>query len=190
MTIALNSFVRRQTPNSRFSHTTLTEAEVVAAIEDNFHMAKPGYRPGVMLVPVQPKGWFSGVVPLVSGMRLTASYEPRRAGEQPRLHVGYVPEGGDYEGAKAPAVACDIVVYASTVLAEDGSNELPAVVGNWEAVSFNCRLSVEDEPIAPETLMANHFQDSGGTATGMSAEAFVEALRVSRAYWNTKITLG
>jgi hypothetical protein len=38
--------------------------------------------------------------------------------------------------------------------------------------------------IHPDTLMANHFQESGGTATRMTDSEFVEALRKSRAYWN------
>ncbi len=103
------------------------------------------------------------------------------------MSVGYVPLNGDYLKAKTPAVAADIVLYASTVLAEDNSNELPAVEGNWEIISINARLSLEEEPMHPGTLMANHFQDSGGTATHMTDSEFVEALRVSRAYWANKI---
>lgn len=81
-------------------------------------------------------------------------------------------------------------LYASSVLAEDGDNELPAEPGNWEIVSFKPRLCVESEPIRPEILMANHFHDEGGTQTGMTDSEFVAALRVSRSYWNDKITLG
>ena len=190
MTIAFNKFVRRQTAGSRFGHTTSPEAEVLAAIEANFAQAKPGYRPGVCLVPVPAEGWFSGTADLVEGMALTATYLPRRAGETPRLHVGLAVPDGNYEALKSRAVACDIVLYASSVLAEDGSNDLPAEEGNWEIVSMNPRGSVEDEPIMPETLMANHFRDSGGTATGRTDSEFVAALAKSRAYWNGKVTLG
>jgi len=38
--------------------------------------------------------------------------------------------------------------------------------------------------------MANHFGDDGGSATGMTAEEFVEQLRISRAYWMDKVDLG
>jgi hypothetical protein len=197
--ILFNSFVRRQTAGSRFGHTNLTDDQVLAAIEANWDKRKQGYREGVVLVPVPPQGWFSGTVDLKEGMTLKATYEPRKAGERPRLHVGLQPpiktrpDGSiyeDYEGAKQPAAAVDIVLYASTVLAEDGDNQLPAEPDNWEIISLNPRLCVEEEPIQPGVLMANHFHDDGGTHTLMSAEAFVEALRKSRAYWNGKITLG
>jgi len=32
--------------------------------------------------------------------------------------------------------------------------------------------------------------DGSGTATGMTDSEFIEALRVSRAYWNGKVILG
>jgi hypothetical protein len=188
--IIYNSFVRRQTAVSRFGHTTLSEEAVLALIERHFVDQKPGYREGVILVPVPPEGFFSSIVDLEPGMRLRATYEPRVPGEAPRLHVGVEPLKDDYEAAKQPAVAVDIVLYASTVLAEDGSNELPAEPGNWEVISINPRPSIEEVPIAPNTLMANHFHESGGTATGMTDSEFVNALRKSRAYWNTKVTLG
>jgi len=190
MPIVFNSFVRRQTANSRFGHTTLSDAEVLAAIEANFHRATKGYREGVALVPVPPEGFFSSTVQLTAGVPLKATYEPRKEGETPRLHVGLAVPEDDYEAAKQPAVAVDIVLYTSTVLAEDGDNELPAEPGNWEIVSINPRLCEEPEPIKPGTLMANHFHEDGGTETGMSDSEFVAALRASRAYWNGKVSLG
>ena len=188
MPVIFNSFVRRQKPNSRFGHTSLSDEEVLAAIKANFHKARPGYRDGVCLVPVPPEGWFSATVELVDGMPLKATYEARKPGETPRLHVGL--DVWDYRKAKSPAVAVDIVLYASTVLAEDGDNELPAEPGNWEIISLNPRLCVEEEPMKPGTLMANHFHEDGGTETHMTDSEFVEALRKSRAYWSGKMALG
>lgn len=195
MQIHFNSFARRQTATSRFGHTTLSDEAVLALVEKHFDQRKPGYREGVCLVPVPPEGFFSSTVELKPGMKLRASYWSRRTGEEPRLHVGVEPPfkmyvGLDYEAGKQPAKAVDIVLYASTVLAEDGDNELPAEPGNWEIVSINPRISEEEEPLKPETLMANHFHESGGTATGMSDGEFVAALRKSRAYWKNKATLG
>lgn len=192
MNIHLNSFIGRQTPDSRFGHWDMEDDELVRLIADNFENRKPGYREGVILVPVPPANFFSSTVPLREGMLLTASYAARRPGETPRMHVGATVGGmaGDYRSAKSPAVACDIVLYASTVLAEDGDNELPAEPGNWEVVSVNPRVCLEEEPINPEALIANHLQESGGTATLMTDSEFVEALRKSRAYWNNHVTLG
>jgi len=199
MQVAFNSFVRRQKPNSRFSHTTLTEDQVLDLVTENFGLAKPGYRSGVVLVPVPPEGFFSGIVELKPGMRLRATFEPRKEGEEPRLHVGVEPpvvnnpDGSiklDYEAVKQPAKAVDIVLYSSATLAEDGDNELPPGDNTWEIISMNPRLCEEEEPIPPGTLMANHFHEDGGTATGMTDAEFVAALRKSRAYWKGKATLG
>jgi hypothetical protein len=187
LTIAINPFARRQTPESRFGHTTLSDEALVTLVSEHFPWAHQGYRPGVLVVPVPSEGFYSSTVPLQPGMALSATYKARRPGEAPRLHVGYqVPEGG-YQGAKAPAVAVDVILYQSAVLAEGGDNSLEPDPDNWEIVSINPRMSQEEEPIHPNTLMANHFQESGGTATGMTDSEFVAALRKSRAYWNQHV---
>lgn len=190
MTIAINPFVRRQTPSSRFSHFTGSEGDLLNCIEANLHRATPGYREGVILVPVPPRDFQAGgAFELKSGVPLRARFESRREGEDPRLTVG-LDVGGNYEAFKRPAIAVDIVLYASTVLAEDGDNTLPAEPGNWEVISINARDREEAEPMHPDTLMANHFQEDGGTATGMTDSEFVAALRVSRAYWRNRVSLG
>jgi hypothetical protein len=54
-------------------------------------------------------------------------------------------------------------------------HELPAEPGNFEIVLINASAnhgSSEPDPMPPETLMANHFHESGGTATGMSDSEF------------------
>ena len=83
MQTVFNPFVRRQTPESRFSHTTLSEDEVLALIAANCFKAKPGYRPGVVLVPVPAQGFFSATVKLEPGMALRATYEARRGARPP-----------------------------------------------------------------------------------------------------------
>ncbi len=42
----------------------------------------------------------------------------------------------------------------------------------------------------PNTMMANHFHDDGGTQTGMSSEEFVRALRKSYFFWRDKALIG
>ena len=199
MRFIANTFAHRQTPSSRFGHYKGSWEDLCILVMAFWPNRKPGYREGVVLVPVDPENFFSGTVPLVPGMPLKATYEPRREGEEPRLHVGYQPpfttrdDGSifiDYEAAKAPAVAVDIVLYASTVLAEDGHNQLPAEPGNWEIISINPRMCREDEPIRPEALIANHLHESGGTASNMTDSEFVAALRKSRAFWNRYVDLG
>ena len=83
-----------------------------------------------------------------------------------------------------------MVLYSSTVLAEDGENELPAEEGNWEMISLNSSPVVGEMPINPMVLMHNHFGSDGGTATGLSAEEFEAQMRQSFLFWRDKAMCG
>lgn len=182
--VIVNSFaLGRHFNGESFSQWTMSPEALVAIVEracDNGNV-KPGYRDGVILVRLNGAGFTSPVVPLVEGDRLEGKYEARRPGETPRIEMRVVRENAK----QAIAAYADVVLYASTVLAEDGDNELPAEEGNFEIVSINAGVdpSGEETPLTPSTLMANHFHEDGGTATGMSDSEFVEALRKSRAFW-------
>lgn len=175
--IHITSFVRRQTPESAFSHWTLSDEELLERVRRNFANRKPGYREGVVLVPVEPDGFYSGIVQLQPGTLLVGEYSARREGEEPRK--------GTYAvgGQKITAKSVYIVLYAHDVLAENNENETDA---DWEIVSVNASPTEDEPPISPGTLMANHFQLSGGTATRMSDSEFVAALKQSVEYWKDK----
>lgn len=183
-TIHINSFVTRQTPESPFSHFEHTWEELVARVEHNFDNAKPGYREGVILVPVEPEGFFSGVVTLKEGDKLVGEYKPRRPGEEPRKQVRAV------GATKMPAKQVDIVLYASSVLAEDGDNEQPADGDTWEVISINANPVEGEMPIPTGALIANHLGLDGGTATNMTDSEFVALLRESVAFWKDKALCG
>lgn len=174
--IHINSFVRRQTAISAFSHWDFCDRELLRRIEKNWQNQKQGYKDGVILVPIDPQGCFSGVVQLKEGDKLSGEFTARKAGEDPRKHVYAV-------GEKMPAKTCYVVLYRHDVLLENKENETEK---EWEVVSFNASPTEEDAPIQPNTLIANHFQLSGGSSTNMSSEAFVDALRVSVLYWRDK----
>jgi len=190
-TIALSTFVRRQTEASEFSHWTCSDTEVLARVTENFGKAKEGYRDGVVLVPIWTEGFFSPIVELSEGDPLVGHYKARRPGETPRKSV-LVPRQGSrdlgrgllnpkvsYEKSKAAQV--DVVLYRADVLDEDGDRTSDA---EWEIISINASPTVGDVPIAPEALIANHLQLDGGTATGMTDSEFVVALRESKAFWD------
>ena len=182
--VGINEFVTRQTASSRFSYFSGGDDELLTRIQLAWEKAKPGYREGVILVPVEPSGFFSGVVRLQEGDSLSGVYEARREGEKPRKAV--VVEGRK----KLPANAVDIVLYNSQVLAEDNDNQLPAEPNNWEVVSINASPSKGEMPIEPNVLMHNHFGSSGGTRTNLSDEDFVAMLRHSFNYWSDKALAG
>jgi hypothetical protein len=181
MKISVTEFARSRhfVDGKPFSRFYGSEEDLLARVREGFDNSKPGYRDGVILVPIRPEGCESGTVKLHEGITMHAEFTARREGEEPRLQI-------TAEGEKSPSVAVDVILYASTVLAEDGDNELPAEDGNWEVVSINGRPTVDEEPIQPQVLIANHFQLDGGTATGMSASKFEEALKESVLYWKDK----
>ena len=133
---------------------------------------------------VRPERFFSSVVDLRDGDELAGGFESRRAGEDPRKFITVNSRN------KARARTVDIVLYASTVLAEDGDNNLPPEPGNWEIISINASPTEGDTPISPMVLMHNHFNSSGGTATNLSDSNFVAMLKESFNYWKDKANCG
>ena len=184
MQIHMNSFVSRQTAESRFSHFEGEETTLIGLVEANFANAREGYREGVLEVDVDPTGFHSGVAMLSDGDALTGAFEARRNGEDPRKVV--VVSGRE----KLPAKSVTIILYASTVLAEDTSNELEAVEGNYEVVSINANPFEGTAPIDPMVLMHNHFGSTGGTDTNLSDEDFVALLRTGFEFWKDKAMCG
>ncbi len=176
--IAVSEFVKRQTPESEFTHFDGGWAKLVHMVQATFSQAKPGYRDGVVLVPVPPGRFLTGIVQLQEGDKLVGDYKARKAGEEPRKTTRVVSYAG-----KQPCKGVDVVLYRHDVLVETGEASCDA---EWEIISVNGRISEEDQPIAPGTLMANHFELDGGTATGLSDSEFVAKLRESVLYWKDK----
>jgi len=215
-TIGVNPFVLRQTAESEFTHfddgsPDVTEAQswakIVALVEAHFAEAGGSYHQGggVILVPVPPEHFHTGVTRLKEGDKLVGAYEARRAGEEPRktLRVhrepriypdpGAIERGADPNGwspnpeaGKRRCVAVDIVLYKRETLEKNGEECTGA---DWDIISVNGRITEEPQPIHPDTLIANHFELDGGTATEMSPEKFESALRESVLYWKDKAML-
>lgn len=204
-TFGINPFVTRQTPESEFTHFEGSWDRVLELVAENFSRAKPGYRDGVCLVPVPAESFFCGIVELQEGDKLTGEYRARREGEEPRktlrvlrprvwrpgpamimrgVHPG---EERPIPGAgKSPCTHVDVILYSRETL-EEGNEDCTGK--DWDVISVNGRLTEEEMPIAPETLIANHFELDGGTATGMSPEEFEAALRESVLFWKNKAML-
>lgn len=184
-----NTFITRQTADSRFSHSTLSWEELAAEVVTNFDKAKPSdFQPLALVVPVDPSNCRTGIVTLSSDSRLLSTFESRRDGEAPRKTVQAV-AGRTAGKNKVQALSAYVVLYPSTLLAEDGDNQLESVEGNWEMISLNASPTEEDTPIDPDTLQHNQFGSDGGTATGLSDSEFVAALRESFTFWKDKAML-
>jgi hypothetical protein len=197
--VGVNDFVKRQTPYSKFSYfagafgrTDQTAVPTTAfpqwqVLADLVRLALPegkqGYRDGVLLVPVNPCGFFTNVVTLVDGDVLSGSFASRREGEAPRKEFGVVREGASSQ----PAKSVDVVLYRSDVLAEDDDASTDA---QWEIISINAYPTEGGEgPINPDVLTANHFGLDGGTATNMSDQEYVDQMRISVPFWADKAQL-
>jgi len=176
-TIHITSFVRRQTPESGFSHWIHSDASLIKLVQDNLANAKQGYREGVLLVPVNPIGFYSGVTQLNDGDILAGEYVARREGEDPRKSSYAL------AGEKMPALSAYIVLYSHAVLAEGKENETDA---DYEIVSVNASPTEEEAPIPTDALIANHLGLSGGTATNLSNDEFVSLLKKSVEFWKDK----
>ncbi len=187
-TFGINDLLRRQTPDSKYSHFAGTLEELVDLVAANFDRATPSMRKGkpvdgIMLVPVPVDGFFSGVVELTADTQLRASFAVRRKGELPYLHVEAI-------GApKLPAKFVEVVVYRRDVLAGDASTE-----ADWELVSLNARPVEGEEPLTPQAMarntMARLNPDSpeavGGTAASYSEEEWMRAVL----HWNRHVQAG
>lgn len=182
MQITVNPFVRRQTVESSFSHFAGDIDLLPEMISDNWENGKQGYREGVVLVSVDPADFFSGVVVLEEGAKLTGSFRARRDGETPRKEI----RADSPLERKIAAQSVELVLYRSDVLAEDGDNSLESSTENWEIISINASPTEGEMPIAPMTLMHNHFGSDGGTATNMTDAEFVQALRDGFKFWSNK----
>tara|TARA_R110002020_G_scaffold39950_3_gene118169 strand:+ start:286 stop:858 length:573 start_codon:yes stop_codon:yes gene_type:complete len=184
MTIILNPYVKRQTENSPFSYYAGNIENIPAMVQANFADHKTGYRNGVIEVSLPSEGFYTGVVQLQEGDELTGSFNPRREGEKPRQQILAK------NGIKAPAVEVTIILYRSDILAETNDNTLEPNEDNWEIISINAEPIKGGLPIHPMTLILNHIEYSGGTATNMTDTELVNQLRISVPAWIDKVMCG
>lgn len=168
-TIALNDFVRRQTPASPYSHFTGSEEELVELVSAHFSEGKQGYKPGVLLVPVSPEKFRSNVVSVTPQTELRAVFAARREPEARFLSVRA-------KGEKAQAKHVFVVLYSREVLGDE------ATAGtDWEIVSLNARESEIEEPMDPMTMARNFLVLEGGTKGDFTAQQFAESI----VFWST-----
>jgi len=183
--IGISDFARkRHTAESPFTHFEIVMGWSILPdmVRKNWDKRRPGYRDGVVLVPVDPEGFFCGVVQLKEGDKFVGSFTSRDDGEEPRKSIYVCSEGR----TKSPCKCVDIVLYAREILEE---RDEPRTGADWDIITLLGNIVEGDMPMSPTTLIANHFQLSGGTATKMSPEKFEAALRESVLYWKDKAML-
>lgn len=171
--VACGSFVKRQTPESGYSHFIgsweLLEM-LAAAYSQQAESTHFGYRDGVILVDLPGHMFMSAMVQLNEDSKLTANYAPRREGEAAFIRVST-------KAKKQVAKHAQVVMYRHDVLAENNERETDA---EWEIVCIKARVSEEEEPMDPYTMARNFLHLEGGTKGDFTAEQFAQSI----VYWN------
>lgn len=174
--VACGDFVKRQTPESGYSHfngswNELEELTALIMIQSPGAIV-PGYRDGVVLVEFQTSAYMfsSAIVKLNTESNIKANYAPRRLGEDPFIRVSAKAE-------KQVAKYASVVLYRHDVLAENNERETDA---EWEVVAIKARVTEEEEPMDPYTMARNFLHLKGGTKGDFTAEQFAKSI----VYWN------
>jgi len=174
----------RHTPDSGFSYFTGSWEELEDLVSAQLTSVMPGYREGCVIVSIpETENFRSTLHTLTEGDAFRGVYAPRIPGEAPRKQIFTT-------GEPDVAETVQIVLYSSELLAkeEQPANSLPVKDGNWEIVAILASVEkIEGEmPMDPDTLMYNHFEGSGGTATGMSDSEFIAQLKTCWLFWGTR----
>ncbi len=122
--VKCGNFVKRQTPDSGFSHFEGSWEEledmasaIMAMPEYYKNNIRPGYKDGVVLVDMfRPDRFRSAIVDLTQDTKLRAVYAPRRVGESPFIRLSA-------KGNKQSANYASVVLYRADELAENNERE-------------------------------------------------------------------
>jgi len=179
--VAAGEFVKRQSPESGYSHfegpwaflEKIVEIQMQPPFCGGPDYVTPGYRDRVILVDLGPRFaplFRSAIVKLNEDSRLTANYAPRRKDEDPFIRVSAKAE-------KQIAKRASVVLYRHDVLEENNERETDA---EWEIVAIKARTSEGEEPMDPYTMARNFLHLKGGTKGDFTAEQFAKSI----VYWN------
>lgn len=174
MEIGVSDLVKRQTVESKFAHFDGSWRELAHLARAFFDRAKPGYRDGVVLVPVHPRKFFTSITPVKENTTLWARFKARRPGEAPHLSTVAL------RGSKTPAKYVELVLYRADVLDEGNERTTDA---DWEIVSINASPTLDPVPMSPYTMARNQCRLKGGTKGNYSSEEWAESVE----FWSRHV---
>jgi hypothetical protein len=167
--IEANEFVKRQTPESKFSHFNGTWEDLAALTWLYINDAKPGYRQGVMLVPVPAHMFMTSIVKVGPQTPLEATFVSRQEGEE--KHLGTISRNGKKQQAKY----VEIVVYGLSVLQEEKPSESGAP---WQIISINASPTESEVPFPPISRARNILGLKGGTDAQLEEKTKLELVEM------------
>lgn len=185
MKIYVSDFVKRQTKESEFSYYdgTFQKLEQLTNQIANSKTVKikNGYRDDVKLIELDgTPNFYSSVVPMSEDIDFEIIHVARKEGEEKISKRQAI-------GDKVLAPYIDIVIYNKSALIEDEDYVAKNEKDYWEIVSINCRLTKEEHPIPPSTMMRNQLAGKeggkGGTKANYTGDEFAKSIR----FWNNHI---
>jgi hypothetical protein len=142
--VGISDFIKEHTSKSIFDGDWETVREEVSLNKYSI----PGYRDGVILVPVNPKGFHCPVIKLKKGDKFRGQFDSRVEGEEPRKRL-YKWVG--LEGLPE-AKSVNIILYHKDVLLETHDHTTGA---DWDMIAVQAldTTDFETAPMDPTTLM-------------------------------------
>jgi hypothetical protein len=179
--LGINPFFTEQYNAGRYDAVVpfgWTPQQVVDEIDSIIdERCKPGYRPGVLRITINPTGWKSRTVVVDENSVFQTTMEARVPGETPRKTTRVIVE-------KLPeAKLVEAILYNKSVLAE---KDEPCSGAEWDLITILTHPTEVAAPMNVGTLLANHFGSDGGSNTLMNPEQFEKTLRESHDYWKDK----
>lgn len=179
--IGINSFVLRQTKESPYGYYDGSFDELFKLVQDSLYagnysvVQKKDEIERVILVRVNPDGFYTSMVTVDENTKFKASFEKRRDCEEG--YIKTVALGGE----KVAALFVNIVLYSHEALLEGRENSTEC---DWELISINAS-PIENEPMHPLTMARNYLEKVGGTKAEYSAKEFADAIW----YWKDKVSI-
>lgn len=205
MTINAHTLVRRQTPQSAFSHFTMFDrgtperrfrllcALIEGAIGRCDYVASPALDAIVVNLPPSGDNMWAFLTPIVSVTDLDPTVEfstymtTRAEGEESYLCT-HANIWGPMSEVKSTAKACQAILY----LAENQLEPRDAMHAaarfhshDWDLVSLNASPTVEPTPQHPESMARNQLGMVGGSDATYTPDQWAKSVH----YWGSHVRL-
>jgi len=177
--VGVNDFVKRQTPGSGKTYSTLSFNNIAEYAEKKIKQNdfKEGYRDGVILISIDhnlTKKFKCPFVKIDSNTKLKAKVKKRRENEDNYISIKAL------NGKELDIEYINLVLYRHDVLKETKENTTEF---EWELISFHAiPKGIKNMPMGPITMMRNQLQLEGGTKGRYTPEEWAESVHFWQNY--------
>ena len=177
--VGINEFVKRQTPESGKTYSTLSFDKIAEYAEKKIKLNdfKEGYRDGVILISIDnslTKHFKCPFVKIDSNTKLKAVVKKRRDSEEDYISVKAL------NGKELEVEYIDLILYRNDVLKETKENTTEY---EWELISFHAiPKGIKSMPMGPVTMMRNQLELIGGTKGKYTSEEWAKSVHFWQNY--------